>query len=337
MDEVRVGLLGFGNVARAFCRHILGNASLQRSIRIVAVSDSSGSALLREAQQLDWFVKHKSAGRTIRDIAPDNVIEDIREFLEILPRAGVQVLVESLPTNLSNGLPGVAYIRTALLRGIHVVTVDKGPIVHAFDELNQTARARGARLEFSGTLGVQPPPESFGCRLLEIRGVFNGTTNYILSQMQEHELSLDQALRIAQAEGIAESDPSLDLEGWDTACKILIHAKTLMGSDASLADVSRRGIGPQIEALIQTARSTGRVVRLLARARIWQGRVRVSVAPKLVKRESPFFALGGTSKGAVFKTLDKGEFYAVARSGLDAVSQIILDDIFKVTSRGAQS
>jgi homoserine dehydrogenase len=151
--------------------------------------------------------------------------------------------------------------------------------------------------------------------------------------MQERNISFGEALASAQADGIAEPDPSLDVEGWDTAVKILILAKTLMGADAKLSDVSRIGIGAETDALIKRGRVMGRVVRLVGRARIWQGRVRVSVAPKLVAPESPFYYVEGTSKLAVFRTESDVEVTAYARSGRDAISQTIMDDIIKVAAR----
>jgi homoserine dehydrogenase len=148
--------------------------------------------------------------------------------------------------------------------------------------------------------------------------------------MQQNNRSFQDALAQAQADGIAEPDPSLDMEGWDTASKILILAKSLMGADARLDEVSRIGIGPETESLIRTARESGRVVRLVGRARIWQGRVRVSVAPKLLKPDSPFFSVTGTSKAAVFRTRDAGEVIATALSGRDEIAKVIVDDIANI-------
>jgi homoserine dehydrogenase len=223
-------------------------------------------------------------------------------------------------------------VASALEQGTHVVTVDKGPLVHDLEALKEAALRGGARLGYSGTTGVSIPRELASERVLEIRGVLNGTTNYILTEMQERERSFDEALASAQANGIAEPDPSLDVEGWDTASKILILAKSLMGARGKLAEVSRIGIGPETESLIRIGRASGRVVRLVGRARIWQGRVRVSVAPKLVEPDSPFYSVSGTSKAAVFRTERQRAVLALAHSGRDAISQTIIDDITRITS-----
>jgi len=103
-----------------------------------------------------------------------------------------------------------------------------------------------------------------------------------------------------------------------------------MGAEARLDEVSRIGIGPETESLIRTARESGRVVRLVGRARIWQGRVRVSVAPKLLKPDSPFYAVSGTSKAAVFRTHDAGEVIASAPSSRNAIARTIVEDILSI-------
>ena len=326
MPQIDIALLGLGNVGRAFARYVTSD----ERIRIRAVADSSGGLLLDRPEQIQQLIAHKESGRSIRDFAAASFIKDAPEFVKSLSSESVRVLVESLPTNLADGQPALDSIKTALACGVNVVTVDKGPLASGFDALKEAALAGNSKLAYSGTTGVSVPDEITGERVLEIRGVLNGTTNYILTEMQERNIPFDEALANAQENGIAEPDPSLDVDGWDTAVKILILAKTLMGTDAKLNDVSRIGIGAQTDALIESGRAMGRIVRLVGRARIWQGRVRVSVAPKLVAAESPFYSVGGTSKLAVFRTEGRGEVTAYARSGRDAISQTILNDIIKV-------
>jgi homoserine dehydrogenase len=315
-------------VGRAFARYVRSaQGANQCPIKIRAVADSTAGLFIDDPSFLDRVLAHKESGHSLLDFAPGEAIGSGADFVRALRSAEISVLIESLPTNISDGQPALGLITTALSQGTRVVTVDKGPLVHGFLALNDAARNGGSRLGFSGTTGVSIPAALTDDRVLEIRGVLNGTTNYILTEMQEHQRSFASALASAQAEGIAEPDPSLDIEGWDTASKILILAKTLMGADSSLEGVSRIGIGPETESLIRVARESGRVVRLAGRARIWQGRVRVSVAPKLVQPDSPFYSVSGTSKAAVFRTERQGAVLSVARSGRDAISQTIVDDI----------
>lgn len=332
MDQVSVALLGFGNVGRAFARYVEANSETGPvRINIRAIADSSGALFLDNGSSLEDSIAHKDSGLSLAEFAPEHLIADAREFIRALPSAGVSLLVEALPTDIVAGEPALSSIRAALEQGTDVVTVDKGPVVHALNELKEIAGKSGARLGYSGTTGVTIPDEIAGDRVLEIRGVLNGTTNYILTEMQQHQRSFDDALATAQVEGIAEPDPSLDIEGWDTASKILILAKSLMQASSRLDQVSRIGIGPQTESLIQIGRQSGRVVRLVGRARIWQGRVRVSVAPKLIEPDSPFYAVSGTSKAAIFRTEDQGQLLSLSRSGRDAISQTILEDIVRIS------
>jgi len=327
MTQVTVALLGFGNVGRAFVRYTQSATATRIPIKLRAVADSSGGLFLDHDSRIDRVLAHKESGHSLREFAPNEIVGDVQTFLRSLRSAGISVLVEALPTNIVDGQPALELLTNALEMGTNVVTVDKGPLVHGFAVLREAAVKGGARLCYSGTTGVNIPSELADEKVLEIRGILNGTTNYILTEMQQGLMSFDEALARAQADGIAEPDPSLDVEGWDTASKILILAKSLMGAEVRLTEISRIGIGPETESLIRIGRESGRAVRLVGRARIWQGRVRVSVAPKLVESDSPFYSVSGTSKAAVFRTDRRGAVFASARSGRDAISQIIVDDI----------
>jgi homoserine dehydrogenase len=327
--QVTVALLGLGNVGRAFLQYVNSVESPIRAV-VAAVADSSGGLFVDKETEIQSIIEAKRTGRKLNEIAGGNWVLNLETFISALPHRGASFLVESLPTNIESGEPALTLIIKALTQGTNVVTVDKGPLAHGFAELESAQRNGGTRLGFSGTTGVSIPDELLNDRVLEIRGVLNGTTNHVLSQMQQSHTTFDEALASAQAAGIAEPDPSLDIQGWDTVVKMLILAKTLMGADTRLADVSRIGIGPETESLIAVGRDSGRMVRLVGRARIWQGRVRVSVAPKLVEPGTPFYDVSGTSKAAVFRTERQGSVLAVGRSGRDAISQTILDDIVKI-------
>ncbi|HKA22715.1 MAG TPA: hypothetical protein VKN18_30870 [Blastocatellia bacterium] len=329
--QVTVALLGLGNVGRAFLRYVNSVESPIGAV-VKAVADRSGGLFIDNQSDVERLIAAKQIGRTLREIAGADLIPNVADFIKVLPDRGISFLVESLPTNIENGEPALSFILEALNQGTHVVTVDKGPLAHGFEELVEAQKMGNTLLGYSGTTGVSIPDELANDRVLEIRGVLNGTTNFILSEMQQNQTTFDEALARAQAEGIAEPDPALDIQGWDTVIKTLILAKTLMGAETRLADVSRIGIGPETESLIAIARDCGRMVRLVGRARIWQGRVRVSVAPKIVEGGTPFYEVSGTSKAAIFRTERQEVVLATGRSGRDAISQTILDDIARIGS-----
>jgi homoserine dehydrogenase len=326
-DSIRIAILGLGNVGRALARAAAGHG-----LDVGAAADSSGGILVRQPDGLDALVRLKESGAEFREHRENPFEPDLCAFIHSLRPAGISVLVECLPTNLRDGQPGIRLIDLSLSAGLHVVTVDKGPPAFALEALEQAATSAGVRLAYSGATGVRLPCDLRGGSVLEIRGVLNGTTNYVLSRMREDSLPFGDALALAQAQGIAEPDPARDVEGWDTACKILILAKACMQARATPGDVARTGIGPATETLIAAARKSGRVVRLIGRARRHQGRVRVSVAPKLVGPDSPFFAVSGTSKAALFRAADGSEVLVSARSGRDEIVRTIVEDVFEAAS-----
>jgi len=335
MREIAVALLGLGTVGRAFARYVGERIpEVGKRVSVLAVADRSGGTFPRSREQLTDLLRHKDAGHNVRAWAPSLVLQDVPSFISALPPNGISILVEALPTQHRDGEPALGWLLQALSQGISVVTVDKGPVVHGLASLREEACRAGAKFAYSGTTGVTAPSAIAGCTVSEIQGVLNGTTNYILTEMRERSIPFRSALSRARELGIAEPDPSLDIEGWDTACKILILARTWMGADARLQDVTRHGIGPETDELLEHARSSGRRVRLIGRARFWQGRLRISVAPKLLGPDSPFFAVSGTSKAAVFCTAEKGEVFVPGLSGLDAISQTILNDVLAVASQG---
>jgi homoserine dehydrogenase len=330
MKQIRVALLGFGNVGRAFAEYSRkSGAGVLARLSIRAVADSSGGLALNADDELDQILAHKAHDRSLAEFSPATIIADPAQFIASLSASGVSLLVESLPTNINSGQPALDLITFALSAGLNVVTVNKGPLVYGFDELRKAAGTGGSRLAYSGTTGVKIPDELRGEPVLEIAGVLNGTCNYILTQMQELGLPFDQALAEAQADGIAEPDPLQDIEGWDSAAKLLILAKSLMDADLAFSDILTRGINADTEGLIKTALTSGKAVRLVGRAREHDGRLRLTVAPEMIAADSPFFPVRGTSKLAVFKTGTRG-IVASSHSGRDAISQTIVDDIVRV-------
>ncbi len=323
---IKLALLGFGNVGSAFARFLEKHCSPD-DFQILAVADVTGGLFLNAPDDVRRLLEMRDSGHMMADCRAYGTFCDVPEFINSLSDAAISVLVECLPTNPADGQPGLSLIRKALEWGINVVTVDKGPLVHGFQLLTDIARANDATLAYSGTTGVRPPAGIGGAQVLEIRGILNGTTNYILTEMQERGLSFQQALDAARANGIAEPDPTLDVQGWDTACKLLILANEWMHAGLSLNDVLRIGIGNDTEELISVARSRGDVVRLIGRARRNEGRVRLSVAPKIVSPDSIFYSTSGTSKAALFRTRNSGEIIAEGVSGREAIAQIILNDI----------
>jgi homoserine dehydrogenase len=290
-------VVGFGNLGRALVRILSQKRDfLERryglSPQIVAVVDEYG-ALVKEggftARELQGLVERVVGGKRMSG-------------REVIREVEGEVVFELTPTNIETGEPGLSHIREAMLSGKHVVTSNKGPLVVAFRELEELAKRRSVEFRYSASVGGAIPVISFarklltGNRILAIRGVLNGTTNYILSRMSQEEVPLDIVVREAQELGIAEKDPSLDLEGVDTACKITILANAVLGRDVKLREVRREGILRVTPEVIRLAHEAGFAVKLVGTA---SDRV-LEVGPRLVPLHHPL-AVSGTLNAVTFE------------------------------------
>lgn len=331
-------LIGFGNVGRALARIIYERGSFLRdryglSLELRAIADSSGTVLLPDGAAIKEVLAWKHSRRPLSEFPRyGNPGESWREAREV-----GNVLVELSPTNLVDGQPGLGYIREALDLGLHVVTGNKGPIVHAYRELEDRAAVRGVGFKFGGaTAGALPTTnvgyyDLAGAEITGITGILNGTTNFILTQMSRHGQTFGEALAEAQARGIAERDPSLDVDGWDTAAKALILANVLMGADISLGEVHRQGIAEVTMKDIEGARSRGAAIKLIGRASRNGASVKVRVAPEEVPLEMPLARIDGTYKGVTFETDLMGSLtVAGGNSGPVPAAAAVLRDIINL-------
>jgi homoserine dehydrogenase len=231
--------------------------------------------------------------------------------LDLLSFAEADLLLEASPVNLEQGAePGLSCIRTAMRRGMHVVTPNKGPMVLAYRELHDLAAEQGVELRFDGTVAGGLPVlylaqrDLRGALVHHIEAVPNLVTGYVMDMLAEGT-SWDDALASARQEGVLEADASWDLDGWDTAAKLLILVNALPDSDkpARLEDVARTGIMALDPVELRSARERGERYRLLARAeRRPDGEYTLSVAPTPLPAEHPLGKLGRKQMGVLFST-----------------------------------
>jgi len=272
-QSTRLILHGLGNVNCRVLRVLHDKAKLIHNRYgldplIAGAVDSRGAA--RDPRGLDplEIVALKAAGRSV---AEHSAGRPGMRGAELLDEMEADVLLEASPLNLETGQPGLSCMRSALSGGMHVVTANKGPLVLAYQELMELARASGAGIKFSATVGGGLPAVNVGQRdlagatILRLEGILNLTTHYILSQMSTG-VSFEQALARAQAEGHAEADPRLDVEGWDAAAKLVILANAVLGQSATLADVEVTGITGLTYQAICEARMERQLIKLIASA-----------------------------------------------------------------------
>jgi homoserine dehydrogenase len=310
LQSIRLVVSGLGNIGVRFIGILRDKGPYLRDkygldFRVVGAADSRGAAASPAGLELDTIVRLKNEGQSVADYPARG--QGGQTPLELIERTEADALCEATPVNLKDGEPGLSCIRAALRKKMHVVTANKGPLVLAYDELTSTARAGGLGLRFCGTVAGGLPAINLGQRDLagatidRLEALPNLTTSFILDQMTQGQ-SYQHALAAAQAQGCAEADPSLDVEGWDAAVKLVILANAVLGVPARLEDVSVQGITALTQSDLERAQAEGKVIKLVASA-VRQGEgYQLSVAPTPLPATHSLAKLDGQQMGVVYTT-----------------------------------
>lgn len=306
----RLACIGFGTVGQGFAELLLEKEEFLKTtygleVDVVAISDPLKGSVYDE-NGLDL---RKILSLIERDGKLDRYDSGIKgwDSVRTIKEAGAAIIVEVTPTNIETGEPGVTHIRTALSEGKWVITTNKGPIALFYRELSDLAREKGRGLRFEGTVLAGTPAINLsslnlaGAEIKEIRGIVNGTTNYILTQMDMGK-SYDEALAEAQRLGYAEAKPDADVEGWDALAKIVILANVVMGGDLKPSDVEREGITGITPSQIEVSRMEHKRYKLIARAWREAGRIRARVSPEKIGEADLLFHISGVDNGLEFIT-----------------------------------
>ncbi|NDJ33764.1 MAG: homoserine dehydrogenase [Chloroflexi bacterium] len=311
---LRIAFLGFGNVGQALAallQHKMPTLETQHNLQVQIVGVATGShGLAINPAGLDTtdLLSIADSGGSYDVLHQGQPIssDDVPMFLARVP---ADLLFESIPTSPHDGQPAYAFDYGALERGLHVVTANKGPVAFGYRDLTALARRKGVGFFFESTLMDGAPVLATGreglpgSEIKRIRGIFNSTTNYILTRMEAEDLTFDEALSAAQAIGIAETDPSLDIDGWDSAIKTVIAANVLMGADLRPSDVKREGIRGVTRHRIRELASNGQRLRLMCYAeRDADGQVTARVQPEPVPADGELAAVQGTTSIVDFET-----------------------------------
>lgn len=333
-----VCFLGFGNVNRTLVR-LLRDRSRELRDRYGILFRITGIASRRlgwiaDLNGLDSYGTGGLDFSTLPTLPRLSQHSDIRNWLAA---AQADVLFEATSLNLETGQPGVDSIRAALEHGAHAITANKGPIVHAYRELRDLARSKGKRFLFESTVMDGVPVFSLFDQLPAVHlegfhGILNSTTNVILGHMEEG-LTFDQALKKAQELGVAETDATHDLDGWDAAVKTAALITVLMDTGISLDQIRREGIGGLTPQAVRTARRDGWAFKLVCRARRTAMGVEASVAPEKVLSTQPMARINGTSSYIYFETdIFPGLAITEENPGLYATAYGMLADFIRATS-----
>lgn len=327
---MRVIVVGFGVVGQSFAKLLLSRSAdlySQHGIkpRIVACVDNNGAAVAPAGLDLQRLLEAKKSKGSIGfyEKGSNNKFDP----LQVIENVDAEVVLECTPTNLTDGEPGTSHIITAMRTGKHVITVNKGPLALAFPSLIELANYNGVMLRFSGTVGGGTPILEFakrclkGDRITSFKGILNGTTNYILSKMEEG-LTYESALQDAAKKGYAEANPSLDVDGFDAAAKLVIMANWIMGMKVTMKDVRRAGITKVAVSDVKKAARHGNAIKLIASC----DSRKLVVEPTEVAKSDPI-CVNGTLNAVTFSSEHSGQQTIIGRGagGMETASAVLRD------------
>ena len=348
--KLNLALAGFGNVARRFVRLLREReaelAALGLEPVIVGIATKRHGALFSsrgiDAVEQAARIERGGAGVTLDDgigVPVTDAMAAIARTAELWEPAA---LVETTVLDITAGRPAIDHVRAALTAGLHVVTANKGPAAFAARELQALAADRGLSFLFEGAVMDGVPVFNLvretlpAARVLGFEGVLNTTTNQMLVAIERGEAAA-AALARMQAEGIAEADPSLDLDGWDAAAKTAALANVLLDAGITPRDVDRDGLGKGVEARVREAAARGKRLKLVARGWRDGGRVRTEVKLREVDRAGPFGSLDGPANALRLDTDLVGPIMITQLEGsLTATAYALVSDLVRV-ARGLRS
>lgn len=313
MKSVKIILTGCGGVGKEFLQLIADRGKeieekYKLKLVVSAAVDYRGAAItdsetglpvttlvdfLKQGNEVQTFSSHARSGMT---------------GIDVITTLNADVLVEATPTNLIDGGIGKEHIFSSIDKGMEIVSANKGPFVLFYEQVFKKARKKGCGLHISAATAAALPTLDVGLtclagtRVCSAEGILNGTTNYILSQMQNNGTGYAAALKEAQKLGIAETDPSYDVEGKDTANKIILIANQVFNKTLGLDDITVEGITKVTPDEIKKATKNDQVIKLIGSAKITDGKVSLKVAPTVLDRNHPLASIDGSQKAITYDT-----------------------------------
>jgi homoserine dehydrogenase len=309
--KYRIGLVGCGTVGQGLLE-ILGKKanSLKKDFgfeaKVVFITDKlKGTLMAPKGIDIQRTLALLAHGKTLTARNPGNKAGDA-DPLDIIAASDADIIAELTPTNIKTGEPATSYIRKALQTGRHVVTSNKGPAALYYKELRALARKKKVHFRIEGTVMSGTPVFSLfesgfaGNTVKEIKGILNGTTNFILSKMEQDNMDYRDALALAQKLGYAEADPTADVEGFDAMAKVVILSNVILGGDIRTSDVKREGISSITKQMVEEARKLGYCYKLIAQTRREDGNIAAAVSPQKLPLSDPLAGVMGARNALTF-------------------------------------
>ena len=325
---MRIILCGFGVVGQSLAKLLESRAEdlyarYGLKPRIIGVFDSKGSAVDVSGLDVTRLIQIKKKYGSVRKYSnTKNNVSGIQMINEL----EAEVLIETTASNYKDAEPGMSHIINAMKHGMHVISVNKGPLALAFPSLMELAIYNHVIFRFSGTVGGGTPILDYaknslkGERIISFDGILNGTTNYILTNMT-NGMSFKDALNDAKNRGYVEADESLDLDGLDAAAKLVILANWIMGMKVTMPEIKRIGIRKIDSDDIRKAAANNSAIKLIASCD--NGLI---VKPKELPFDNPL-CVSGTLNAISFTSEHSGTQTIIGRGagGIETASSILRD------------
>jgi len=336
---MRVAIIGYGGVGKALVQlfndkvDYLHKEGMQ--VQVNYIIGRNGGVYNSKGIDLPDFIDFGVGQRDIAKYPKGGEID--LSFTKMLENRDVDVVIELTPTNKEIGEPGMTHIKRSLEYGINVVTANKGPILLAYKELKNIAVKTNVQLGIGCTTGGALPSvnggviDLAGADIISIEGVLNGTTNFIINEMESSNITYLEALKKAQKLGIAETNPSLDVEGWDTATKLLILTNVLMNEEKTLQDISVQGITKITPGEIKNCLAEGNKYKLVGKTVKENGKIQMSVKLEKLAPTHPLYGVNGKNKAVRYVSDVLGELTIIGgASGVIPAAASVLRDLINI-------
>ncbi|MEE0741188.1 MAG: homoserine dehydrogenase [Emergencia sp.] len=311
MDNLKVAVLGFGDAGRAFARMLLEkNEEIRKryGIGVVVTAISTRSrGVISDPEGIDLEKVLKDVENTGRFAPGTKGLCQLDSF-GVIDKADYDVLCELTPLNIFTGQPAIDHIKRAFARGKHVVSANKGPIAWAFDELSAMAKEQSVEFFYETTVMDGTPVFNLAehtlkfCKVTEISGILNSTTNYILEELEKGK-DYDEVIAAGKQAGFIEEDPAMDIEGYDAAAKVTALLNVLMHAGITPDQVERQGIEKITLGDIRKAAQQNQVIKLLCKGVLSEdGKVRAWVKPVWVDRGEMLASIDSTTSVVTLTT-----------------------------------
>ena len=330
MRTIRIALIGYGNVGRAFAEMLLRKEDFIRDefdakAIITAICTRSRGAVVRPE------------GIDTRSLA-DEMFDKGLDAFAVIESGEYDVMIELTPINIMTGQPATDHVRRALQLGKHVITANKGPIAWHYRELRDLAKAQGVGFCHEATVMDGTPVYNLtketlkGCRITEVSGIFNATTNFILTEM-EKGVSFEDAVAEGRRQGFVEADASMDIDGWDASAKLTALMNVLMDVEITPLEIDRTGIGEITKDDIDAAKAQGKRIKLLCRGKVENGKPVGVVKPTLVDEHTLPAIMDATSSYVTIDTDLMGATTVIEEPfepEIDHTAYGVLSDLFRI-------